>query len=60
VSREMLSDVGVFSPLLPEFGKENSDGLPLSGPSAGVGLRVGLPMLGADRRASICLEFSEV
>ena len=61
----MLSEVGVFSPL-PELAKENSAGLPLGVigpvlvlPTAGC-LKVGLPMLGADRRASICFGFSEV
>ena len=63
----MLSDIGVFSPL-PELAKEKSAWLPLgvTGPAVLVVpagdacLKVGLPMLGADRRASICFGFSEV
>ena len=58
----------MFSPL-PELANENSAGLLLgvTGPvlvlqAAGDAccLKVGLPMLGADRRTSICFEFSEV
>ena len=61
----MFGDVGVFSPRLPELVKENSSAdLPFGVPSlvlpAGACCRVGLPMLGADRRASICFELSEV
>jgi len=63
-SREVFGDVGVFSPRLPEFAKDNSAALPFGMPSlvvpAGACCRVGLPMLGADRRASICFEFREV